>query len=230
MSTRRRRPQAVRRLSASRRRGHRGPGTLVLLLLGFGVLFLPRPIAAAEPQADDGPAAVVAAAGLSDEPQGPLLLAVPRDEAGPAPAPPGRGPGPQKSDVAAARPPTARAAPGPGPANLYELAAARYGVSSQLLRALHEIESGGAVVGCLANREGSGALGPFQFMPATFGLFGVDADGDGRADICSFVDSLFSAARYLRALGADADPASPASQRALRLYGTDVARVAARVS
>jgi membrane-bound lytic murein transglycosylase B len=64
-------------------------------------------------------------------------------------------------------------------------------------------------------------------MPSTFRAYGVDADGDGRADICGLADSLHSAARYLNVLGADADPASPSSRRALKRYGTAVERVLA---
>ena len=53
------------------------------------------------------------------------------------------------------------------------------------------------------------------------------ADGDGRPNICGFADSLFSAAHYLKALGATADPTSPATQRALQRYGTNVTAVVA---
>ena len=110
---------------------------------------------------------------------------------------------------------------------LYEVAGARYGVSPALLVALHAVESGSAGDGCVRNRQGSGAVGPFQFKPATFRTYGVDADGDGRADICGRADALYSAARYLKALGADAHPASPATRRALARYGTHVERVVA---
>jgi hypothetical protein len=48
-------------------------------------------------------------------------------------------------------------------------------------------------------------------------------------ELALVVDSLDSAARYLRALGADADPASQNSRRALERYGTDVERVLALV-
>jgi hypothetical protein len=108
----------------------------------------------------------------------------------------------------------------------YGMAAAEYGVNVQLLEALHQVESNASPDACIANLEGSGATGPFQFKPATFAQFGVDANHDGVKDICGFTDSLFSAARYLHAIGADDNPTSPASQRALRRYGTDVERVA----
>jgi membrane-bound lytic murein transglycosylase B len=98
-------------------------------------------------------------------------------------------------------------------------------VSVQLLEALHQVESNASPDDCIANLEGSGATGPFQFKPATFSSFGVDANHDGVADICGFADSLFSAARYLRAIGADEDPTSATSRRALARYGTDVERV-----
>jgi membrane-bound lytic murein transglycosylase B len=108
---------------------------------------------------------------------------------------------------------------------LYQRAAQRYGLSPGLLRALHAVESNELAGGCLENSEGSGAVGPLQFKPATFGQYGVDADGDGRADICNLADALESAAHYLVALGAEPDPGSPATRNALVRYGTDPERV-----
>ena len=99
-------------------------------------------------------------------------------------------------------------------------------MSADLLRALHEVESNAAPDGCVANLEGSGALGPFQFKRATFRQYGVDGNHDGERDICSFTDALFSAARYLRALGADGLD-DPRTRQALARYGTDPDRVLA---
>jgi hypothetical protein len=113
------------------------------------------------------------------------------------------------------------------PIDWYQRAAGEYEASSQLLAALHAVESNAAGDACIPNRHGSGAIGPFQFKPSTFAQFGVDGNHDGVVDICGFADSVFSAARYLRATGADADPASAASRRALARYGTDVERVVA---
>jgi membrane-bound lytic murein transglycosylase B len=118
----------------------------------------------------------------------------------------------------------ARPSDAPALAGWYRLAAAEYGVSDQLLRALHQVESNAAPDGCVANLEASGAVGPFQFKPATFRQFGVDGNLDGDRDICSFADALFTAARYLRALGAE-DVDSPATREALVRYGTDSDRV-----
>ena len=125
-----------------------------------------------------------------------------------------------------ALPPAAREPARPAP-SLYVLAGRAYGLDPRLLRALHLVESTAATEGCPANLEGSGALGPLQFMPSTFLIYGVDADGNGRAEICRFPDALFSAAHYLRELGADEQPASPATYKALRRYGTDPDRVLA---
>jgi membrane-bound lytic murein transglycosylase B len=41
-----------------------------------------------------------------------------------------------------------------------------------------------------------------QFLPSTWAMYGVDADGDGKADIQDPTDAVFSAARYLCAAGA----------------------------
>ena len=52
----------------------------------------------------------------------------------------------------------------------------------------------------------AGAQGLMQFMPATWATYGVDGDGDGRADIHNNADSAMSAANYLTASGVTAGP------------------------
>ncbi|MCW2547389.1 MAG: Lytic transglycosylase catalytic [Mycobacterium sp.] len=51
------------------------------------------------------------------------------------------------------------------------------------------------------NISSAGAMGPMQFMPATFAVYGVDGDGDGIKDILDQTDAVFSAAHYLCANG-----------------------------
>ncbi|UOQ60326.1 lytic murein transglycosylase [Leucobacter rhizosphaerae] len=51
------------------------------------------------------------------------------------------------------------------------------------------------------------AVGPMQFIPSTWVLWGVDGDGDGIADPQNIDDASLSAARYLCGIGGDlADP------------------------
>ena len=45
------------------------------------------------------------------------------------------------------------------------------------------------------------ALGPMQFIPSTWAIYGADATGDGRADIFNINDAALGAARYLCAAG-----------------------------
>jgi Transglycosylase SLT domain len=47
----------------------------------------------------------------------------------------------------------------------------------------------------------AGAEGPMQFLPSTWVIYGVDGDGDGKADIFDQADAVYSAARYLCASG-----------------------------
>jgi len=127
-----------------------------------------------------------------------------------------------------AEPGAATAAPQPGPIRpvaWYRAAADEHGVSPYVLEALHQVESSAAPEGCLSSLEGSGTVGPFQFEPATFRMYGLDGNGDGVVDICGFADSLVSAANYLQALGADDDVDSAATRRALDRYGADADRV-----
>jgi cell wall-associated NlpC family hydrolase len=51
----------------------------------------------------------------------------------------------------------------------------------------------------------AGAGGPMQFLAGTWARYGVDADGDGRADRWDPADAVFAAANYLQASGAPAD-------------------------
>lgn len=81
------------------------------------------------------------------------------------------------------------------------IASSRYcpGLRWQVLAAIGQIESGH---GRNNGPSSAGALGPMQFMPATWAAYGIDGDGDGRADIMNPFDAVPSAARYLCANGA----------------------------
>jgi hypothetical protein len=83
---------------------------------------------------------------------------------------------------------------------LYKQAAATCsGLSWTILAAIGQIESGhGRNVG----PSSAGALGPMQFMPATWRSYGADGDGDGKADIMNPYDAVPTAARYLCVSGA----------------------------
>lgn len=48
----------------------------------------------------------------------------------------------------------------------------------------------------------AGAVGPMQFLPATFAAYGVDGDADGIRDINNPADAVYSAAHYLCVSGA----------------------------
>jgi len=71
-----------------------------------------------------------------------------------------------------------------------------------ILAAIGFVESGH---GAHPGPSSAGALGPMQFMPATWRAMGVDANDDGRRDIMDPEDAIPAAARYLRANGAPRD-------------------------
>jgi hypothetical protein len=87
---------------------------------------------------------------------------------------------------------------------LFQESAARYcpGLSWTVLAAIGQIESGdGQDVGPSA----AGALGPMQFLPATWAVWGIDGFGDtGSPDIMNPFDAVPTAARLLCADGAAA--------------------------
>ncbi len=95
--------------------------------------------------------------------------------------------------------------PGGRPANwlqLYQDSAAAYcpGLSWTVLAAIGEIESGD---GANDGPSTAGALGPMQFMPSTWRIWGTDGFGrTGAPDIMNPLDAVPSAARMLCADGA----------------------------
>ncbi len=96
------------------------------------------------------------------------------------------------------------------PANyldLYRASAAIYcpGLSWTILAAIGQIESGH---GRNDGPSKAGALGPMQFLPSTWRVWGIPGFGDTTADIMNPYDAVPSAARYLCASGAAAGGAS----------------------
>jgi hypothetical protein len=85
--------------------------------------------------------------------------------------------------------------------DLYKQSAARYcpGLSWTILAAIGQIESDH---GRNAGASSAGALGPMQFLPSTWKTYGIDGDGDGKADIMDPYDAVPSAAHYLCVNGA----------------------------
>ena len=86
----------------------------------------------------------------------------------------------------------------------YRDAAARCpGLSWALLAGVGRVESDH---GRDPGPSSAGAVGPMQFEPATWRAYGVDGDGDGRADPWDAADAIPAAADYLCALGVGSDP------------------------
>ncbi len=82
---------------------------------------------------------------------------------------------------------------------IYAAAGAAYGVDPRILKAVHTVETGRS--GSTAVTSYANAQGPMQFLPSTWRSYGVDGNGDGRADITNVSDAIFAAAKYLKACG-----------------------------
>lgn len=93
---------------------------------------------------------------------------------------------------------------------LYEQAAQRYGLDWAVLAGIGKVECDhGRDPAPSCTHEGvvnsAGAGGPMQFIASTWARYGVDADGDGRADRWDAADAIYAAANYLRVSGAPGD-------------------------
>lgn len=85
---------------------------------------------------------------------------------------------------------------------IYQAAGIQYGIRWEILAAINEIETN---YGRNLNVSSAGALGWMQFMPATWDMYGVDANDDGVKDPYNPVDAIFAAAKYLKAAGGHDD-------------------------
>ena len=97
-----------------------------------------------------------------------------------------------------------------GTCALYQAAARRYGLDWAILAGIGKVECDhGRDPDPSCTQEGAvnsaGAGGPMQFIASTWARYGVDGDGDGRADRWDPADAIYAAANYLRASGAPGD-------------------------
>jgi LysM repeat protein len=87
---------------------------------------------------------------------------------------------------------------------VYQDAGRRYGIPWTVLAAIHHIETNFST-GYLVSP--CGALGPMQFMPSTFRVYGVTAPGrKGRPDINNVYDAIYTAAHMLQENGYNRNP------------------------
>ena len=85
---------------------------------------------------------------------------------------------------------------------IYQACGTQYGIPWEVLASINRIET---AFGTNLNVSTAGALGWMQFMPATWDMYGVDANNDGRKDPFNPVDAICAAARYLKAAGGEED-------------------------
>jgi Transglycosylase SLT domain len=85
---------------------------------------------------------------------------------------------------------------------IYQAAGAAYGIPWQVLAAINEVETD---YGRDLNVSTAGAEGWMQFLPSTWGQYGVDVNNDGFQDPYNPADAIFAAARYLKAAGGATD-------------------------
>jgi membrane-bound lytic murein transglycosylase B len=114
------------------------------------------------------------------------------------------------------RPPrvrTAQAAPAAELRSAYDTAQERFGVHWSVLAAVNFVES---AFGRVRSASESGALGPMQFMPATWRAYGMGGDVHDPGD------AILAAANYLHASGAPED-----LNRALFAYNHSISYVKA---
>jgi membrane-bound lytic murein transglycosylase B len=88
---------------------------------------------------------------------------------------------------------------------IYNRAAATYGLGPQGASVLASINGIESAFGTNMGPSTAGAVGWMQFLPSTWDMYGVDANGDGVSDPYNPEDAIYAAASYLSAAGMPAD-------------------------
>ena len=81
---------------------------------------------------------------------------------------------------------------------IYQACGTEYGIPWQVLAAINKIETD---FGKNLNVSSAGAVGWMQFLPSSWEIYGLDANGDGRKDPYNPVDAICAAAHYLKVAG-----------------------------
>jgi Transglycosylase SLT domain/Peptidase family M23 len=81
---------------------------------------------------------------------------------------------------------------------IYQACGTEYGIPWQVLAAINKIETD---FGKNLNVSSAGAVGWMQFLPSSWEMYGLDANGDGVKDPYNPVDAICAAAHYLKVAG-----------------------------
>jgi hypothetical protein len=81
---------------------------------------------------------------------------------------------------------------------IYQACGAEYEIPWEVLASINKIETG---FGTNLNLSSAGAVGWMQFLPSSWEMYGLDANGDGRKDPYNPVDAICAAAHYLKIAG-----------------------------
>jgi murein DD-endopeptidase MepM/ murein hydrolase activator NlpD len=85
---------------------------------------------------------------------------------------------------------------------IYQACGTEYGIPWEVLASINKIET---AFGTNLNVSTAGAVGWMQFIPSSWEMYGVDANGDGRKDPYNPVDAICAAGNYLKAAGGSKD-------------------------
>jgi len=85
---------------------------------------------------------------------------------------------------------------------IYQACGTEYGIPWEVLASINKIET---AFGTNLNVSSAGAMGWMQFIPSSWEMYGLDANGDGRKDPYNPVDAICAAAHYLKVAGGSDD-------------------------
>ncbi len=85
---------------------------------------------------------------------------------------------------------------------IYQACGTEYGIPWEVLASINKIET---AFGTNMGPSTAGAVGWMQFLPSSWEMYGLDANGDGRKDPYNPVDAICAAAHYLKVAGGSGD-------------------------